>query len=76
MIALAKNASQASAAQIDQILSVSPGYVPALMVKAAMALQKSDTETARQTYAQVLKIYPDFAPARKQLTVLDAKNKK
>jgi tetratricopeptide (TPR) repeat protein len=76
MIAQADNLTQASNGQVDQILSVSPGYVPALMVKAALALQKSDTATARQTYAQVLKIYPDFAPARKKLAGLDAKNRR
>ena len=75
MTALANNLAGASAPQIDQILNISPGYVPALMVKAALALQNSDTATARQTYAQVLKIYPDFAPARKKLAMLDAKNR-
>ncbi len=75
MTDLANNVARASAAQIDQILSVSPGYVPALMVKAALALQNSDTATARQTYAQVLKIYPDFAPARKKLALLDGRNR-
>jgi Flp pilus assembly protein TadD len=75
MTSLADNGTRASAAQVDQILSVSPGYVPALMVKAALALQNSDTAMARQTYAQVLKIYPDFAPARKKLAALNPKNK-
>jgi tetratricopeptide (TPR) repeat protein len=74
MTALADNVARASATQVDQILSASPGYVPALMVKASLAMRKSDTATARQTYAQVLKIYPDFAPARKKLAMLDAKN--
>jgi len=76
MTAMANNVALASSAQIDQILSVSPGYVPALMVKAALALRNSDTATARQTYAQVLKIYPDFAPAQKKLAMLEAKNRK
>ena len=75
MTALANNAARASSAQIDQILSISPGYVPALMVKAALALRNSDTATARQTYARVLKIYPDFAPAQKKLAMLEAKNR-
>lgn len=75
MTSLADDGSRTSAVQVDQILSVSPGYVPALMVKAALALQNSDTATARQTYVQVLKIYPDFAPARKKLATLNPKNK-
>jgi tetratricopeptide (TPR) repeat protein len=76
MVAMFDNAAQASTTQVEQILSASPDYVPALMVKAALALRNSDKTTARQTYAQVLKIYPDFAPARKGLALLDAKTKR
>ncbi|MGH7977893.1 MAG: tetratricopeptide repeat protein [Limisphaerales bacterium] len=72
---LPNNLAQTSSSQIDQILSVSPGYVPALMVKAALALRNSDTATARKTYTQVLKIYPDFTPARKKLAMLNTKNR-
>jgi len=73
MIALANNLARASTSRVDQILNVSPAYVPALMVKAALAARESDTATARQTYTQVLKIYPDFVPARKKLALLDTK---
>lgn len=76
MTAPTDNAAQASAIQIEQILNVSPAYVPALMIKAALAARKSDTATARQTYAEILKIYPDFAPARKELAMLNAKSRK
>ncbi|HTV40850.1 MAG TPA: tetratricopeptide repeat protein [Candidatus Sulfotelmatobacter sp.] len=77
MIALAKNTVQASSAlaQADQILKANPGYVPALMVKAAFAKQQSDSATARQTYNQVLKIYPDFAPAKRELALLVGKSR-
>jgi tetratricopeptide (TPR) repeat protein len=75
MTAMANNVARASAAQVDQILNASPGYVPALMVKAALAVRNSDTATARQTYTQVLKIYPNFAPAQKELALLDAKRR-
>lgn len=74
MTTLADNVAQASAAeiQVNHILAVSPNDVPALMVKALIARQKSDAATARQTYRQVLNIYPDFAPAKKELAVLYA----
>jgi Flp pilus assembly protein TadD len=44
------------------------------MVKAAIAGQKPDPATAGQTYEDVLKHYPDFAPAQKQLAILYAKD--
>lgn len=75
LVAVADNAAPVSGAEVDQILNASPGYVPALMAKAALALRNSDTTTARRTYAQVLKIYPDFVPARKKLALLDSKKK-
>ena len=77
MIAVANNTLQVSTvlAQADQILRVNPGYVPALMVKAAFAKQQADTATARQTYRQVLKIYPNFAPAQRDLALLVGKNR-
>jgi tetratricopeptide (TPR) repeat protein len=74
MTDLADNVVRASATQVDQILSASPGYVPALMVKAAICAEKSDTSIALQTYRQILNIYPDFAPAKKELALLYADN--
>jgi len=50
--------------------------VPALIVKAAIAEQKPDLAAAEQTYEGVLKHYPDFAPAQKQLAILYAKDPK
>jgi tetratricopeptide (TPR) repeat protein len=74
MTALANNATSAAAGQtqVDQILAQTPNDVPALMVKALINWQKSDTAAAQQIYAHVLKIYPDFAPAQKDLVVLNA----
>jgi Tfp pilus assembly protein PilF len=39
-----------------------------------MAEQSGDTATAQQTYEDVLKLYPDFAPAQKDLAILYTKN--
>lgn len=76
LTALANDPSQALTAQsqIDKILKTTPGYVPALMAKAAIAEQRGDAATIQQSYQDVLKIYPDFAPAQKQLAILYAKN--
>ena len=67
MTDLADKPAQALAAQsqVEAILKSAPDYVPALMVKAAIAEQKPDLTTAEQTYKDVLKHYPDFAPAQK-----------
>jgi tetratricopeptide (TPR) repeat protein len=76
MTDLADKPAQALAAQsqVEAILKSAPDYVPALMVKAAIAQQKPDLITAEQTYEGVLKHYPDFAPAQKQLAILYAKD--
>jgi tetratricopeptide (TPR) repeat protein len=64
----------AAQSQVEAILKSAPDYVPALMVRAAIAEQKPDLITAGQTYEGVLKHYPDFAPAQKQLAILYAKD--
>jgi tetratricopeptide (TPR) repeat protein len=61
-------------AQVEAILKSTPDYMPALMVRAAIAEQKPDLALAEQTYEGVLKHYPDFAPAQKQLAILYAKD--
>jgi Tfp pilus assembly protein PilF len=40
------------------------------MVKALLAEQKPDPADAEAAYAEVLKLYPDFTPAQKQLALL------
>ncbi len=67
----------ASQSQVEDILKSSPDYVPALMVRAIIAGQKSDPALAGQTYEAVLNHYPDFAPAQKELVLFymrDPKN--
>jgi len=78
MTAVVDAPAQALAAQpqVEAILKSVPDYVPALMVKAAIAEQKPDLATAAQTYEGALKHYPDFAPAQKRLAILYAKDPK
>ena len=75
---LAAKPAQALAAQpqVEDILKSSPDYVPALMVRAIIAENKSDPALAGQTYEAVLNHYPDFTPAQKQLVLLYARDPK
>lgn len=76
MIALVENPAQAVAAesQVAGILKTMPNYLPAMMVGATIAEQKSDIKTAQETYENILKIYPDFAPAQRRLAILYVKD--
>jgi Flp pilus assembly protein TadD len=76
MTDLADKPAQALTAQsqVEAILKSAPNYVPALMVKAAIAKQKPDLAMAGPIYEDVLNRYPDFAPAQKQLAILYAKD--
>lgn len=56
--------------EIDYKLQEDPGYVPALMLRAREELARGEKVVAAQTYQQVLKIFPDFAPAQKYLAGL------
>ena len=44
------------------------------MAQAAIQLQRNDAKTATGTYLQVLRQYPDFAPAQKRLAAIYADN--
>jgi tetratricopeptide (TPR) repeat protein len=74
MIALSGNPAAKTAAQIDQILKVSPNYVPALMAKAALSNQQGDLAGVKAIYEKVLTIFPTFVPAKKGLVVSYAEN--
>lgn len=56
--------------EIEQLLKADPNYVPALMLKAAIEMQRGQSEKAVGTYSEVLRQFPDFAPAQKQLAAL------
>jgi Flp pilus assembly protein TadD len=76
MTDLANRPSQAVAmqAQVQETLKAFPNYVPALMVEAVIAEQQTNLPTAERIYTDVLKRYPDFAPAQEQLAILLSNN--
>jgi len=78
MTDLAGKPAQAVAArsQVMAILKSAPNYVPALMVNAAIAEQKRDFAAAEQICESVLRRYPDFSPAQKQLAMFYAQDPK
>jgi tetratricopeptide (TPR) repeat protein len=53
--------------EVTKALAAQPDYVPALMAKAAIRLQKGDTAEASGIYNSILQKWPDFAPAQKRL---------
>jgi tetratricopeptide (TPR) repeat protein len=60
--------------EVQKILKAQPDYVPALMAQAAILLQRNDAKAATDIYLQVLRHYPDFAPAQKRLAAIYADN--
>jgi len=61
-----------SQTDIASALNAQPNYVPAVMAQAASDLKQNNREKAAQIYQEVLKKYPDFAPAQKQLATIYA----
>jgi tetratricopeptide (TPR) repeat protein len=72
MTSLAANPDQAVAAasHIQEILKSNANYLPALVVMAVINERENDIAAAQQAYEKVLTLYPDFAPAQKQLAIL------
>jgi tetratricopeptide (TPR) repeat protein len=58
--------------QAQQELQSNPEYVPALMARAALDVQRGDAPTATEIYTGILRRFPDFAPAQKRLAALYA----
>jgi predicted Zn-dependent protease len=58
--------------RIKKTLDTQPDYVPALMGRAALEMQRSDAAQATTIYEEILRRYPDFAPAQKQLASIYA----
>ena len=52
------------------VLKTNPDYVPALMVLALLDEKKGDFTLANQIYMKVLALYPNFAPAQRNLAIL------
>jgi Flp pilus assembly protein TadD len=72
MTALAEEGADPVAAElrVEQVLKENPDYVPALMARAAILLQRGESEAAATTYSEILGRFPDFAPAQKSLAAL------
>ena len=62
----------ASEPEIEKILAADSAYLPALMAKAIRQAQRGDTKAAIVIYNDILRRYPDFAPAQKELASLPA----
>ncbi len=60
----------AADSEVNQVLKASPDYVPALMARAGIFLQRGESEAAATIYSGVLRRFPDFAPAQKSLASL------
>jgi Tfp pilus assembly protein PilF len=60
----------AATAQITDILKNEPNYVPALMVMGVINEQNRNAAGAAELYEKVLALYPDFAPAQRQLAII------
>ena len=76
LTALDENPNELLAAEteVQKELKSNPEYVPALMAQAAIELQRNDAKAATGIYLQVLRQYPDFAPAQKRLAAIYADN--
>src|SRR5205085_3049672 len=74
--ALEQPSAETTAAQdeVEKTLQAEPDYVPALMAKAAIQVQRKEANAAAAIYSDVLNKYPDFAPAQKRLAAIYAQN--
>jgi tetratricopeptide (TPR) repeat protein len=72
LVALAANPTQAVAEQPRLEKISNSNDVPALMVLAVADEREKQFSKAEQTYEKVLDIFPDFAPAERNLAVLYA----
>jgi Flp pilus assembly protein TadD len=72
LTALGENPKELMAAEseVQQELKSNPDYVPALMAKATLDAQHSQIKPAMETYVEILRRFPDFAPAQKRLAAL------
>ncbi len=63
----------AGESQVQNQLKSNPEYVPALMAQAALLAQRGEVKQATETYGNILRRLPDFAPAQKRLAMLCAR---
>jgi tetratricopeptide (TPR) repeat protein len=68
------NKLMAAEAEVHTQLQSNPDYVPALMDQAALDTQHDQVKQATEMYADILRQFPDFAPAQKRLAALYAQD--
>lgn len=74
-VAVAANPTAAQAPQeIENALKAQPDFLPALAARAAFAERSSDAKAAIAAYEDILRRYPSFEPATRQLALLRAAN--
>jgi tetratricopeptide (TPR) repeat protein len=56
--------------EIQNVLARDPSYVPALLAKGKLQVQRGELKSAAGIYAGILSRYPDFALAQKDLATL------
>ena len=76
MTGLDQNPRGAAAAEpeVQELLKADPNNLAALTARAVIEKQRGDTKMAIGTYEQILKRFPDFAPAQKHLAAVYLKD--
>jgi tetratricopeptide (TPR) repeat protein len=64
-------AASAASGKIADALKSNPAYLPALMASAAE--QSRNPDQAMRIYGEVMEKYPDFSPAKRQVTILNSR---
>jgi Flp pilus assembly protein TadD len=65
---------QTTASQAQKILQTEAKYVPALMVSGAAEERAGNFKGSQDAYEKALEVFPRFAPAARQLAILDARH--
>ena len=73
---LGENPKERTAAEgeAQKELKSNPEYVPMLMAQASLDVQHGQIKPATETYTDILRRLPDFAPAQKRLSALYAQD--
>jgi tetratricopeptide (TPR) repeat protein len=76
LTALGESSKELTTAESDvqNELKSNPGYVPALMAQAALLALHDEAKSATAMYIDILRRFPDFAPAQKRLASLYAQD--
>jgi tetratricopeptide (TPR) repeat protein len=65
--------AQTAAGQAQKILQTDAKYVPALMISGVADERAGNFKAAQDAYGKALEVFPPFAPAARQLAILDAR---